>query len=455
MTATRSCSYGNDIRGIRLTLFSRSSLVYLVGLPLLAGVLGGGYWVFLHDPEPVDAIAFFYPAPAITLEDNAAWSIAGISAPAGVAGFRQWGYQQVLRNRERVREGDNPLPLLGSYAGSRQISALAGVDRRRLYCWLPDPAVQERRSDCYSRVELDEILARNRERLARYRSLFGYTELDNPSHYGIDLADLLVFSDLYRLRLWLEREELSADELAELFAYFRFWERLALRAAVDVNNRLMLLLHYRKASALLAALSERDASILLRFHAIHGRFDEPGDGRDFLDRALRGEYFRLDQQLCLSRELGENGDCLHDRRRFRGKLGDFLRRIHARRVIPEQCVEEIAKQSGPIERFDFWRTLVRDPANISGNILLTTVASRGDLCRLWRDYLLEAEAGRWRNRFIELAMAPGKRGPSAPIYSGDLTGNRFLWDASGGRLRWLNRRFVRDYSLRLGAPVAE
>ncbi len=436
-------------------MLSRSTLGYVLGLPLLALLLGGGYWLFLHDPEPVDAMAFFYPAPAIGLEDNAAWTIAGISAPPGMAGFRQWGYQQVLRNRERVREGDGPLPLLGSYAGSRQISSLAGVDRRRLYCWLPDPALLSRQADCYSRADLDEILLRNRERLERYASLFGYAELDNPWFYGIDLADLLVFSDLYRLRLWLARDDLSAAELDEAFAYFRFWERLALRAAVDVNNRLMLLLHYRKASALLAALSERDASVLLRFHTVHGRFDEPGDGREFLDRALRGEYFRLDQQLCLSRALGETADCLFDGRRFRGKLGDFLRRIHARRVTPEACIEEIARQSGPIERFDFWQTLVRDPANISGNILLTTVASRGDLCRLWRDYLLEAEAGRWRNRFVELALASDLRGSSGLVFSGELTGNRFLWDASDGRLRWLNRQFARDYSLRLEPGAAE
>ncbi|MDJ0778531.1 MAG: hypothetical protein QNJ85_11745 [Gammaproteobacteria bacterium] len=431
------------------------TLFYAAGLPLLAGLLGGGYWLFLHDPEPVDAIAFFYPAPGIAIEDNAAWTIAGLAAPAGMADFRPWGYQQVLHNRERAREGDTPLPLLGSYAGSRQISSLAGVDRRRLYCWLPDPALLSRSADCYSRAELDDILRRNRERLERYASLFTYATLDNPAYYGIDLADLLVFSDLYRLRLWLARERLSAADLGEVFAYFRFWEGLARRAEVDVNNRLMLLLHYRKASALLAALSERDPSVLLRYHAVHGRFDEPGDGREFLDRALRGEYFRLDRQLCLSRALGQDGDCLVDGRRFRGKLGEFLRRIHARRVAPGQCAAEIASQSGPIERFDFWQTLLRDPANISGNILLTTVASPADLCRLWRDYLLEAEAGRWRNRFVEMALAPGARGPSTTLFSGDLTGNRFLWDAGGGRLRWLNRQFVRDYSLRLDGVAAE
>ena len=430
-------------------------MAYAAGLLLLTGLLGGGYWLLLHDPEPVDAIAFFYPAPGIALEDNAAYSIAGLGAPAGAAEFRQWGYQQVLQNRERVREGEFPLPLLGRYAGSRQISSLAGVDRRRLYCWLPDPTLPSRRDDCYSRADLDEILLRNRERLERYASLFTYDRLDNPAYYGIDLADLLVFSDLYRLRYWLARENLSGTDLASVFAYYRFWERLARHAEVDVNNRLMLLLHYRKASVLLTALAERDPSILLRFHALHGRFHEPGDGRAFLDRALRGEYFRLDRQLCLARDLGQDGDCLIDGRQFRGKLGEFLRRMHARRVMPEHCAAEIAKQSGPIGRFDFWRTLMRDPANISGNILLTTVASPGELCRLWRDYLLEAEAGRWRNRFVDMALQPGNPRPSALVFSGDLTGNRFLWDAQSGNLRWLNQRYLRDYSLRLDVMPAE
>ena len=420
----------------------RRTVSYLVGLPLLAGLLGGAYWLFLHDPEPVEALGFFYPVPGIALERNAAWSIAGLAAPSGMADFRQWGYRQVLQNRERRRAGETPLPLLGSYAGSRQISSLAGVDRRRLYCWLPDPATPARRADCYARARLDEILSRNRERLLRYASLFDYDALDNPAYYGIDLADLLVFSDLYRLRFWLAREQLSAAELAEVFAYYRFWKQLVLRAEVDVNNRLMLLLHFRKASALLAALAQIDPSILLRYRDIHGPFDEPDDGREFLDRALRGEYYRLDRQLCLSQALGQAGDCLGEGRRFRGKLGEFLRRLHARRVAPGQCVAEIEKQSGPIERFDFWQTLARDPANITGNILLTTVASRGDLCRLWRDYLLEAEAGRWLNRYVEMALAPQARGPSAPVFAGELTGNRFLWDAPAGRLRWVSRGLV-------------
>ena len=435
----------------------RRTWLAAAGLILLAALGGGGYWVFVHDPEPVDAIAFLYPLPAIASENNAIHTIAGLAAPPGTGNFRGWGYRRILENRERVREGLTPLPLLGNYAGSRQISSLAGVDRRRLYCWLPDPVGASRNANCYSRAELDSILRDNRERLRRYESMFGLTALDNPGYYGIDLADLLVFSDLYRLQFWLRGERLGAAESSRVFDFFRFWENLAAAAAVDVNNRLMLLLHYRKASALLSALAERDPTILLRYRERHGRFDEPDADQAFLDRALRGEYQRLDRQLCLHRELEREGECLVTTRRFRGKLGEFLRRVHARRARADDCGAETERQAGRISRFDFWRSLLRDPGNITGNILLTTVADRGDLCRLLRDYRLELEANVWRNRYVDLARrTDAGAAPADPAwrYESPLTGNRIYRDAGTNRLRWTNPRFARERELPLAPPAA-
>ncbi len=420
--------------------------------PLLMLLLGWVYWEFYHDPRPSEAIEFFFPIGTVADEDNAIFSIAGLAAPRGTANIRQWGYRRINDNRERIRDGLNPEPLLSRRNQAEDYPKLSGSEPGKRFCWSIDASAAPTRDDCYLERELEVAVARNRTLLERYESIFAYSAIDNRHYYGVDLAETYAYTDLYAAQFWLRRTRLDAADYARIFRFFRFWQNLYLNAALGTSGRAMLMINYARASRLLSTLAQVDPDILLEYYAVHGDFDPPADRQILLDDLLRQEFRLLDRLYCLRGHFGVADDCAPVAFRFPGKEGETTRKLFASRPTPEICAAQVDRASLRFERRDRWRFMLRDPGNIFGNFLLTTVADRARLCQALRQYLQEAEVNLLRNTYLEFRRqnldAPdlARRFAVDPvIFDNGFSGNQIRWDAPGRRLVMLNRRFPREY----------
>ena len=432
-------------RGLKLLVFA-----------VLAIVVFWVYRVFIHDPYPHEAIEFFYPAEQIGVEENAIYSIAGLAAPLGTADSREWGYRKILQNWQRYRDEQNRTPILSAWEGLTDYPRLRGIDRKKLHCWLPDSAGRNPQRDCYSRAELAEIIASNAEQMARYEAMFAYPRIDTQEYYGVNLTETLAYSDLFALQFRLRLDRLDAADYSRIFRFFRFWEKLAARPAVSSTDHVILLFNYRKATGLISEIAQLDPQILRQYRREYGDFETPVDAQQFIDATLRQEFYQLDRYLCLRAYFELADDCNAAVMKVPTRLGEMTRRIHARRPRAEDCPRAVEQQDEVVKKPGYWELLWRDPGNVGGNILLMTVANNSQLCKLLQFYLLEAEANILRNRYLELTAAGSTPAESRRQYTEDpviyenlFSGNRFLWDGEGNRVRWENRRYPKDYSIPL------
>lgn len=432
----------------------RKRLLLLLALPLLVLLGALGYREFVYDPYPAEAIAFFFPVEAIDDDENAIFSIAGLAAPLASENSRDWGYRQIRQNWRRRELGEVELPILSRWDLSKDYPRLLGFQKKKIHCWLPEAVLSGADSDCYTRAELEALVDANRALLDRYEAMFDYGRIDNRRYYGVNLAEVFDYSELYALQFWLRREQLGATDYSRIFRFFRFWEKLYAQGAVGTTSRILLMFNYRKASNLISGIAQYDPGILLQYQREYGNFEAPIEAQAFLDQALRQEFYSLDRYLCLRGYFELAEDCAVAELKFPGKFGELTRNVHARRPLAADCPQELTEEDKVVKKPGFWRLLLRDPGNISGNILLMTVAQKSDLCKLLRFYQLEAEASIFRNHYLDwresgfgAAQWQAQRAPAGLIFDNPFSGNRMFWDPPSGPIRWQNTRFEKNYSI--------
>ncbi len=419
--------------------------------PLLLVLLAWFYWEFFFDPIPADAVDFFFPIENIDDDDNAIYSIAGLAAPLDSANARQWGYLRIVENLQRIHDGKNPKPVLSSWGVPKHYPKLSGLEGKKVFCWYPADLSAEDRQNCYLSSELEAAIESNRALLERYESMFDYVKIETRNYYRVNLAQTLDFTDLFAFRFWLRRDRLTSEDHARIFRFFHFWQNLFEGAVAGHADRQIMRLNYGRASTLISNLAQADPRVLLLYHRQHGGFRKPVDSQDLLDRMFRQEFRLLDQYYCLRARFGVSDDCEPIGLRFPGKLGETTRNLFAVRPMYDACAGAIGKPGNRVSRKDRWRFMLRDPANVFGNFLLTTVADSGQLCLALRAYLLDAEAALLRNRYLEFKQSGmsvarlNRRYASDPvIFDNPFSGNVVSWDAENERLLLTNRHIRRE-----------
>ena len=422
-------------------------------------LLGGFYWAFYHDPAPTAALAFFYPVETVGDEDNAIYTIAGFAAPADAADPRAWGYARFHENRQRVRERKPARQLLTRWDPVDGAARLVGMRDKGHFCWSLEGLTTAESRHCYREHEIGAALEANRLLLARYETLFDYPAIETWQFDDIPLAALLDYTSLFAWRFWRARDALEADDRHRLFRFYRFWHRLHANAVSNHADRTMILMNYTRASELISRLAERDPGLLDDYAAGYGDFAAPIAAQDLLDRMLRQEFRTLDRLYCLRARFGVSDDCRPRSLRFPGKLGATVAQLYRERPRADQCATIVSRPARRATRESRREFIWRDPTNISGGFLLTTLADAAQLCLALREYQVEAETALLRNFYLEFrrrgwspARLDREYAAEPLLFANPYSQNEIRWDATGQRLVMRNRRVPGETVIPYAAP---
>lgn len=392
---------------IRISEVFRRILPVAIIVSVTVGFLALMYWEFVYDVNVDKELQFFTSIQPVPDAENALYSLVAINAPLGTDNIREWGKRELASASKRPRVGAYARIKSTSEPNSESKIYVEMRDETQHYvCWLPGLDREGSEKNCMDEATIRDVIQRNRVVMQRYQTAFKYQSLYYELHDKISFSDTINLTKLAVIDYWLRRDELSQNDIAEIFEMMLFWERVIREGNHSFVGMAIALVNYGLASSLVTRLSELDPGILTDYYQAYGKFfDKPFDAGDF-ETIVKHEFRMMNAEFCFVTRYGDQAvDCQPKPFAFAFKPGRTIRIFYDQRLKYEDCYgpeRRLSKASDDNELI-FWATVFARPGNFRGRtVALLFANSQRKTCELFENLRFKVETNRFRNFYLKL-----------------------------------------------------
>ena len=364
------------------------------------------YWEFVYDINPKEALEYFKQIESVPDADNAVFAFAGIAAPLSVKDIHHWGKLEISNNTVQFLNGEGGINVLDDEPG---------VDNRlfinwnvgNVYgCWLPG-ASEDGYPGCIDEASMKKVIDTNRTLLERYKSVFDYNHYDSEPYYYEGFENSITLTKLLAIDFWVNRDNLTDEDVSTVFKFFRFWEKVSRFENVNAVVKAVALVNHGIAGLLLGRLSERDPTLIERYAHIYGKFFYERAGSRDIDSVNRGEFRFFNSEFCfIKRYSNRKVLCKPRTKSLSFKPGRTIQLIFENRLKEETCTtKKIKPQKNQYIDNDTslwgWEVTYMRPGNYRGRAIANLVTEDLErVCDYFRNINKKAEENELRNLYL-------------------------------------------------------
>jgi hypothetical protein len=369
------------------------------------GSVGLLYWEFGHDVDASEALEFFNSIKVIPDEENAAYAIAGLAAPPGTKDLHEWGRSEVFKNRDRHMRGEAQIRILSEEpTPDERLFIDLGDEDKKLYCWLPGRNGEGSDEDCMDEAAIRNALERNQVLLRRYKEVFKYPSLSYEPQDYIGVGNAIALTKLLVIQYWINKDNLSENDIATIFRLFRFWERVSRSGDQTMVGTAISLVNYGLATSLITQLSSLNPGILMRYYERYGRFYAERIDEEAFENIARQEFQVFNASVCLTNRLGgKQLPCEPAGAGLTYKPGRTLNMLFEERPEYEDCYgpEKRVTEAGDESTVAFFVRALARPGNFSGRLqALSLIATWEVPCELFDNANTKSEINELYNLYV-------------------------------------------------------
>lgn len=433
------------------------TLAIILTLTSLTGIVGLGYWEFIYDIQPKEALEYYNKITLIPDEENGAFALAGVAAPPGIDDLHTWGKSEVEKNLERSLSDDKTVKILSEKPGlDNRLFVDLGDNGKHFVCWMPDSTWEGKDKNCMDEESILNIIDKNRQLIERYKKVFSYSNFDLGLHYNIGYQYSISLSKLLITDYWFRKNDLSEEDISIIFKFFRFWENSSRNESLSMVNKAITIVNYGIADSLLMALTRRNPLLLEQYHTKYGNFFAERTTQKDLDSIIRAEFKMLNSELCLLRDYRANRiSCKPIDKNLTFKPGRTIEMLYENRPRFQECEELTSKNSSNNLDFSSWARILMRPGNFRGRTMANLfLGGMLKWCDMFDNLNMKIERNALRNLYLHFKLSNFTHDKIGNAYQNNKnlfriegTNRYFGWDQGKHLLVWKGKQYNLRYEI--------